>query len=68
MAPLVGHKAVRKRLGEAVRAGRMPQVLLFEGAEGVGRQRLALWLAQLLLCEKKKLGAVRCVSVLSPGE
>ncbi len=31
----------------------MPQVLLFEGAEGVGRQRLALWLGQLLLCEKK---------------
>jgi DNA polymerase-3 subunit delta' len=31
----------------------MPQVLLFEGAEGVGRQRLALWLGQLLLCEKQ---------------
>ena len=31
----------------------MPQVLLFEGAEGVGRQRLALWLGQLLLCVRK---------------
>jgi DNA polymerase-3 subunit delta' len=31
----------------------MPQVLLFEGAEGTGRQRVALWLSQLLLCEKK---------------
>lgn len=53
LAPLFGHKAVRQRLAEAVRAGRMPQVLLFEGAEGVGRQRLALWLGQLLLCEKQ---------------
>jgi DNA polymerase III delta prime subunit len=53
MAPLAGHTTVRKRLAEAVRAGRMPQVLLFEGAEGVGRQRLALWLAQLLFCEKQ---------------
>ncbi len=31
----------------------MPQVLLFEGTEGVGRQRLALWLGQLLLCEQQ---------------
>ncbi len=31
----------------------MPQVLLFEGAEGIGRQRVALWLAQLLFCERK---------------
>jgi len=31
----------------------MPQVLMFEGAEGIGRQRVALWLAQLLFCERK---------------
>jgi DNA polymerase-3 subunit delta' len=31
----------------------MPHVLLIEGAEGIGRQRLALWLGQLLLCEEK---------------
>jgi len=50
LAPLVGHQEPRRRLAEAVRAGRLPQVMLFTGAPGVGKQRLALWLAQLLLC------------------
>ncbi len=49
----------------------MPQVLLFEGAEGIGRQRLALWLAQLLFCEKKEVepcGSCRpCRLVLELG-
>jgi DNA polymerase III subunit delta' len=55
LAPLTGHIEVRKRLAGAARQGRLPQVLLLEGAEGVGRQRIALWLAQLLFCEKKAL-------------
>ena len=51
LAPLVGHQEPRRRLAEAVRTGRLPQVMLFTGAPGVGKQRLGLWLAQLLLCE-----------------
>jgi DNA polymerase-3 subunit delta' len=49
--PLYGHEAVRSRLANAVAAGRLPQSLLIEGPRGVGKQRLALWLGQLLLCE-----------------
>jgi DNA polymerase-3 subunit delta' len=51
LAPLAGHHEARKRLSDAFRANRIPQVLLFVGPVGIGRQRLALWLAQLLVCE-----------------
>jgi DNA polymerase III subunit delta' len=48
---LYGHEAVRSRLANAVAAGRLPQSLLIEGPTGVGKQRVALWLAQVVLCE-----------------
>jgi DNA polymerase-3 subunit delta' len=48
---LVGHHDVRRRLAQAARAGRLPQVLLLTGPAGVGKQRLGLWLGQLVLCE-----------------
>jgi DNA polymerase-3 subunit delta' len=53
---LYGHEALRRRLAESVLLERLPQTLLFEGPKGVGKQRLALWLAQALLCEATKAG------------
>jgi len=55
LAPLIGHGDARRRLARAHRGDRLPQVLLVTGPSGVGKQRLALWLAQLLVCEQAGL-------------
>lgn len=51
LPPLAGHRQTRERLARAIRGQALPQVLVLTGPAGVGKQRLALWLAQLLLCE-----------------
>jgi DNA polymerase-3 subunit delta' len=51
--PLVGHERARRRLIDSLESGRLPQVVLITGPQGVGKQRLALWLAQLLFCEHR---------------
>lgn len=38
-------------MAASFRGGRLPQVILVTGPTGIGKQRLGLWLAQLLLCE-----------------
>jgi DNA polymerase-3 subunit delta' len=50
LAPLYGHEALRRRLQHTVSRGALPASLLLHGPRGVGKQRLALWLGQLLLC------------------
>jgi DNA polymerase-3 subunit delta' len=47
---LYGHEPLRERLSESIRAGTLPSSLLLQGPRGVGKQRLALWLAERLLC------------------
>jgi DNA polymerase-3 subunit delta' len=50
---LYGHENVRARLSESAEAGTLPASLLFQGPRGVGKQRLALWLAERLLCTQQ---------------
>ena len=50
IVPLAGHSGLRQRLAESVHRGALPASLLLHGPRGVGKQRLALWLGQVLLC------------------
>jgi DNA polymerase III subunit delta' len=50
LLPLHGHDSLRARLDDAVRRGALPGSLLLQGPRGVGKQRLALWLGQRLVC------------------
>ncbi len=49
--PLVGHEEARRALTRAHAAGTLPATLRIMGPRGIGKQRFALWLAQLVLCE-----------------
>ena len=62
LIPLYGHAAVRQRLAEAAQRGSLPSSLLLHGPKGVGKQRLALWLGQLLLCSEPTPPCGRCQS------
>jgi DNA polymerase III subunit delta' len=62
LRPLYGHERLRQQLGSAVATSRLPQAILFEGPRGVGKQRLALWLAQAVLCEGTRKTSEPCGS------
>ncbi len=48
---LAGHGDLRRTLARARLEGGIPSALLLHGSHGIGKQRLALWTGQLLLCE-----------------
>jgi DNA polymerase III subunit delta' len=48
--PLYGHQALQERIREAADRQSLPASLLLHGPRGVGKQRLGLWIGQLLLC------------------
>ena len=57
---LYGHEPLRQRLSESIRAGTLPSSLLLQGPRGVGKQRLALWLAEQLLCTETNAPCGAC--------
>ena len=50
--PLHGHEALRARLADLADAGTLPATILLHGPAGIGKQRVALWLGQRLLCDR----------------
>ena len=62
LAPLYGHQDIRERLSRSLESGSLPASLLFHGPRGTGKQRLALWLAQTILCEKENRPCGKCRS------
>ena len=51
LLPLLGHEGIKTKLAGAHASGKLPQALLLAGPRGVGKQRLGLWLAQLIHCD-----------------
>ena len=60
LIPLYGHESLRARLSDATLRGALPASILLHGPAGVGKQRLALWLGQLLLCAEPSPPCRRC--------
>ena len=60
IVPLYGHELLRNRLLSAVRRGAFPSSVLLHGPRGVGKQRLALWLAQSLVCATPSADGSAC--------
>ncbi len=50
--PIEGHERPMKAIGSAFAREKLPKVLLLHGPKGIGKQRLALWAGQLVLCSE----------------
>src|SRR2546423_1478128 len=50
--PLIDHTNQRQALAKAVLHNELPGSILIHGPQGIGKQRLALWLPQRIFCER----------------
>lgn len=62
LIPLFGHQTLQKTLRESTERGTLPASILLHGPRGVGKQRLAHWLAQLVLCPSEDKPCGQCQS------
>jgi DNA polymerase III subunit delta' len=63
-----GHHEVRTLLARSARADALPQSILIHGPAGVGKERLALWIASLLVCEEEDAPCGRCTACIRSGK
>jgi DNA polymerase-3 subunit delta' len=61
---VIGHREIIERFLQAMENGKLPHTFLLVGPSGVGRQTVALALAQALLCEKSHKACGVCGSCL----
>src|SRR5207249_2324716 len=66
LPPLIGHERIKTRLAGAHASGKLPQTLLLARPRGGGKQRLALWLAEMIHCEAPGSSQEPCGSCRSP--
>ena len=55
-----GHQTILEMLDRALSRGRLPHALLFAGPVGVGKNRVARYLAQCLFCEQTPSDQLSC--------
>jgi DNA polymerase-3 subunit delta' len=60
MLDLIGHDALRAKLSAAVARGTLPASILLHGAPATGKERLALWLGALILCNSRTSDGNAC--------
>src|SRR3954470_24745392 len=60
LTPVFGHAGLRKRLAGALASSTLPSAFLLEGPRGVGKQRLAIWLARAIVCDNRTAAGEAC--------